>query len=68
MKHRWKTSSTNGPMKSNTMQTVFQSLVGTKLDLRHDSEYVANLEAKGKRVLKKEEGQEVANQIGAKLH
>ena len=43
-------------------------LVGTKLDLRHDSEYVANLEAKGKRVLKKEEGQEVANQIGAKLH
>ena len=39
-------------------------LVGTKLDLRHDSEYVANLEAKGKRVLKKEEGQEVANQIG----
>ena len=43
-------------------------LVGTKLDLRHDAEYVANLEAKGKRVLTKEEGQEVANQIGAKLH
>ena len=43
-------------------------LVGTKLDLRFDSDYVSKMEAQGKRLLTKEQGQEVANQIGAKLH
>lgn len=43
-------------------------LVGTKLDLRFDAEYVSKMEAQGKRLLTKEQGQEVANQIGAKLH